>query len=87
MSTRPGQVRSAISIGANGRYLSEGVRNMVRVSRVIDANDLRVVEPETSKKPANGFVYGFDVSPVLWAPTVSAWGFIALGGAEGKALA
>lgn len=73
MSARLGHVRSAMSMGVNGRYLVDGVRNMVGPLQVSRAN--------SSGRKARSWLAGwgdFSVSPVLLAPTVGAWGLLRL---------
>ena len=86
MITRLGQVRSAMLMGLKGRYLSEGVRNMVRAlgSRVSDANNEGALDAGPPERPNRGLVWGFSVCPVLLAPTVSAWGLLRLGAQKEK---
>src|ERR1700754_4739534 len=76
--TRPGHVRSAMSMGLKGRYLSEGVRNMVRFS--LGKGREQIEQPAGRQGPRLGFV----LCPVLLAPTVSAWGLLRLGAQKQK---
>src|SRR5882672_10409910 len=81
---RPGQVRSGMSMGPKGRYLSEGVRNMVRFSGV-GRERLIAGKPVIHREALQmASLMGFGVSPVLLAPTVGAWGLLRLGAQKEK---
>ena len=78
MIARLGHVRSAMSMGVNGRYLVDGVRNMSVPCRCRG----RIL---AAGKPVHGLpMWGFSVSPVLLAPTVGAWGLLRLGAQKRK---